>query len=147
MNKSGITTQTASTPGTILFASEPKLAVSAKLANTGLTADSNGKKIVKAGTPIAGSLDARGTAFTVATTTKVKIAAANSAGTSAEVKEVDSSSAIGVLMHDADVTDGTQNVAVLLFGYVDKAKVTTTVATAIAAHKNAGGLPQITLMA
>lgn len=54
------------------------------------------KKIVKAGTPITGSLDDRTTAFTKATST-----------------------ANGVLLHDVDVTDGNNNGTMLVFGFVN----------------------------
>lgn len=58
--------------------------------------DFKGKKVVKAGTPLTGSLDARTTAFTKATT-----------------------SAVGVLLHDVDVTDGNNNGTLLVFGFVN----------------------------
>lgn len=58
--------------------------------------DMNGRKIVKAGTPLTGSLDKRTTAFTKATTT-----------------------ALGVLLHDVDVTDGNNNGTMLVFGFVN----------------------------
>lgn len=53
----------------ILFNTEPQVSVGILAANTGIDADANGKKILKAGTPMAGSLEARGTAFTKAATT------------------------------------------------------------------------------
>lgn len=53
----------------ILFATDPQVSVGILAANTGLNADADGKKILKAGTPMAGDIEARGTAFTKATTT------------------------------------------------------------------------------
>lgn len=86
------------------------------------TVDSTtGRKIAKAGTPVTGNLDARGTAFTPAVTTT---------GTS---------NAVGVLLHDVDLTQGDNNGAILLFGFVNtnridattKAKITNEVKTAL----------------
>ena len=74
-----------------------------------------GKKIVKAGTPVSGDLTTRGTAFTKA----------ESSGTPA------ASNAVGVMLHDVDVTDGDENASVLLFGFVDLAKLDADVAALI----------------
>lgn len=71
------------------------------------TAD-NGRTIVKAGTPMKGSLQARTTEFTVAKA---------------------SETAAGVLLHDVDTTDGKANGTLLDFGFVDVAKVDKTVAS------------------
>lgn len=78
------------------------------------------KKIAKAGTPLTGSLDARETAFTAATTST-------------------GSNAVGILLHDVDVTVGDNNGAILLFGFVNtnridsttRAKITTEVKAAL----------------
>ena len=53
----------------ILFYTDPQVSVSILASNSGVEADANGKKILKAGTPMAGNLEARGTAFTEAATT------------------------------------------------------------------------------
>lgn len=53
----------------ILFNTDPQVSVGALISNSGVDADDSGKKIVKAGTPMTGDLEARGTAFTVAETT------------------------------------------------------------------------------
>lgn len=53
----------------ILFYTDPQVSVGILASNSGVEADANGKKILKAGTPMAGNLEARGTAFTVAATT------------------------------------------------------------------------------
>jgi hypothetical protein len=47
----------------ILFAESPRMVVSTIIANTGLSADANGKKLHAAGTPVTGSLVARTTPF------------------------------------------------------------------------------------
>lgn len=110
------------TPGKqILFATQPSMAVSVVMGQAGSTGTT--QKIHKAGTPVAGDLTARTTAFTVA---------ADSGSPSV-------SNAIGVLLHDVDVTDGDENATVLIFGYVDlnklesdvAAKITATVKTAL----------------
>ena len=68
------------------------------------------KKVVKAGTPLTGNLDARTTAFTAAT-----------AGSSTEA-----SNAVGVLLHDVDVTTRDANGTLLLFGFVNTNRIDAT---------------------
>lgn len=68
LNQSIISTESGATRKTILVDELNSTAFSCMVANTGVDADADGKKIVKAGTPIAGSLEARGTAYTKATT-------------------------------------------------------------------------------
>jgi hypothetical protein len=62
-----------------------------------------GKKIIKAGTPLYGSLTARNTAFTVSGASGAK--------------------PVGVALHDVDVTAGQANSQVLVSGFVDISKV------------------------
>lgn len=76
----------------------------AQVTNTGVVADDEGKKILKAGTPLAGDITKRGTAFVKATTE----------GTS---------NATAVLMHDVDVTAGAENATIILAGCVDLLKL------------------------
>lgn len=90
---------------TILVDEMNSTALSCLVANTGISADANGRKIAKAGTPLTGSLEARGTAFAKASTTS---------GTS---------NAVGILLHDVDVTDGTKNAQVVIFGFIDLNKL------------------------
>ena len=71
----------------------------------GVTDSTTGRKIAKAGTPVTGSLDARNTAFTPANT--------------------NGSDAVGILLHDVDVTQGDNNGAVLLFGFVNTNRIDT----------------------
>ena len=103
------------TPKTILSAPELAYTLPIKIANTGVNAGSDGRKILKAGTPIAGDLTARGTAFKKATETA-------GSGSSA------STDAIGLLLHDVDVTNGTENGTILVSGAVDIAKIDATTA-------------------
>lgn len=86
------------------------------------TVDSTtGRKIAKAGTPVTGDINARTTAFTPAVTA------------------TETSNAVGILLHDVDVTQGDNNGAILLFGFVNtnridattKAKITNEVKTAL----------------
>jgi hypothetical protein len=73
MNQSGIRTVTGYTPNSILFDVKNQSAVSVILANTGLSADADGKKILRAGTPITGTLTNRSVAFTKAATTDTTV--------------------------------------------------------------------------
>lgn len=87
-------------------------AFSCVVANTGITADSEGKKIIKAGTPLYGSLTARNTAFTISGASGAK--------------------PVGVALHDVDVTAGNANSQVLVSGFIDISKVESSVASALA---------------
>lgn len=86
-------------------------AFSIVVANTGVTADAEGKKIIKAGTPLYGSLTARNTAFTI------------SGGEGAKP--------VGVALHDVDVTAGNANSQILVAGFIDVSKVDFSVITAL----------------
>ena len=97
----------------ILFATQPSMSVGVVVGNAGVNADSEGKKILKAGTPLKGSLEARGTAWTFS---------ADSSG---------SNPAVGVLLHDVDVTAGNENGTALIFGFVDLNKVDSSVTALI----------------
>lgn len=96
LNQTGITRTNAVTPNSILAAPEVAVAFPVVVNNTGISEDSEGKKIIKAGTPLTGSFEARNTAFTLATTE------ANS-----------------VALHDIDVTKGTANGTALAMGVVN----------------------------
>ena len=113
LNQTGITTVTAVSPKTIIANPEMAIAFPCILANTGIDADADGKKIIKAGTPITGSLEARGTAFVVASTTEGV------------------SNAIGLALHDVDVTAGNANGTVLVQGVVKIDEIDTTTAALI----------------
>lgn len=114
------TSEYPNVPKQILIADSEMISLAAKISNTGVSA-SNGKKIVKAGTPVYGDLKARNTAFTV----------------SGEGKPV------GIVLHDVDVTEGTNNVSVVVFGAVDLEKVETSVQTALKSAE--ANLPRIIL--
>lgn len=96
----------------ILIANDSYLVtLPAQVTNTGLTADSENKKILKAGTPLSGDITKRGVAFKKATTT-----------TGTEGK-ADTSNATAILLHDVDVTDGANNATIVLAGCVDTLKL------------------------
>lgn len=116
LNQSTISTVEGATRKTILVDELNSTAFSCKVANTGISADSDGKKIVKAGTPISGSLEARGTAFVKASTTEGV------------------SNATGILLHDVDVTDGTKNAQVVVFGFIDLNKLDSAVQELVTAE-------------
>lgn len=101
LNTPGIKKESAVSPVQILFNVQYQMSVGIKLAKNSNAAVSVGsRKIVKAGTPLNGDLKARGTAF---------------------VKAVDTSNpAVGVLLHDVDVTDGDANGTLLIWGFVNK---------------------------
>lgn len=119
-NNTGIMKETYGNKNQILFAVEHQVSMGIVVDTTCGVAE-NGRKIAKAGTPVTGNLDERTTAFTPAVTT---------AG---------ASNAVGILLHDVDVTDDDNNGTVLLFGFVNtnridettKAKITTEVKAAL----------------
>lgn len=116
LNQSTISTVEGATRKTILVDELNSTAFSCKVANTGISADANGKKIAKAGMPLTGNLTARGTAFAKATTTSGV------------------SNAVGILLHDVDVTDGTKNAQVVVFGFIDLNKLDTDVQELVTAE-------------
>lgn len=84
-----------------------KVTLGAIVAATGAT-EVNGRKILKAGTPVKGDLKARNTAFTKEDTTPNAI-----------------------LLHDVDVTDGNSNATIVVAGTVDLNKLESDVAELI----------------
>ena len=119
LNQTGVESKNYGAPEkTILVDEFNSTSVSIVVANTGVTAGSDGKKIIKAGTPVYGSLRARNTAFTVSTATQ-------------------GAKPAGVILHDVDVTAGNANSQIVIFGTIDVSKVdATTATTLIAAEAN-----------
>lgn len=119
-NNTGIMKETYGNKNQILFAVEHQVSMGI-VVDTTCGVVENGRKIAKAGTPVTGNLDERTTAFTPAVTT------------------TGASNAVGILLHDVDVTDDDNNGTVLLFGFVNtnridettKAKITTEVKAAL----------------
>lgn len=85
------------------------------IGNTGVTAV-DGKKILKAGTPLTGNITARDTAFTKATTSG---------------DTTKTSNAVAILLHDVDVTDGNANGTIVLAGCIDLLKLDSATQTLI----------------
>lgn len=92
-------------PKTILIAPELAFSIPVIVTNTGIGADTNGRKIIKAGTPIGGETNVllnRQTAL---------------------IK--DETNAQGILLHNVDVTEGETNATMLVSGYVDLTRIET----------------------
>ena len=107
-NKTGISRVSAGAPIQILFNVQNQMSVSGLVAQElGVTEGS--KKIVKAGTPVTGDLTDRSTAFTAA----------------------GEGNAIGVVLHDVDVTEGEGNASILLWGFVNLDRIDDTTAAKI----------------
>ena len=110
--QSGIKKDTQGAPAQIDAFPQTTVAVGIVVAQAVVaSADANGKKIAKAGTPLHGDLTARTTAF---------------------VSAVDNSKpAVGVLLHDVDLTAGAANATLMIGGWVDLKKVDATTAALI----------------
>lgn len=200
LNQGGITKESATTRNTILIAPEMAVSFSCKVANTGIEADADGKKIIKAGTPLYGNLTARDTAFTVSASgtsatavatvptgqTGITKATVNAAtfgaavggigdrytfvatvdatpsttwklegetvdldnygitltGTAADGDKVTvvytpaaAANPVGIILHDVDVTAGTKNAQVTVFGFVDVRMLDASVISALGSAK------------
>ena len=118
-NMSGISKVSGTARTQILFNVQNQMSVSIKLAkNFSGAVTENGRKIVKAGTPLTGDLSNRSVAFTAA----------------------GDSNAVGVLLHDVDVTEHDGNGSLLIWGFVNldrveatpKAKLTSAVKNTLA---------------
>lgn len=114
LNQSGIKKETAGAPTQILFNVQNQMSVSIQVAKAAGVAE-GGKTIVKAGTPLNGDLTARGTAF---------VAAADN-----------TAPAVGVLLHDVDVTNGPANGTLLIWGFVNLNRVDSATASKITANR------------
>lgn len=102
LNQTGVRVTHATTRKTILVDEKNSTAVSCIVSNTGVSAGEEGRKIIKAGTPVTGDLMQRETEFTVAT--------------SAE-------NIAGIILHDVDVTAGNANSQCVIFGTIDVSKL------------------------
>ena len=110
LNQSGITKTVGTAPVQILFNVQNQMSVGVKIAkNFAGAVTENGRKIVKAGTPLTGDLTARDTAFTAA----------------------GASDAVGILLHDVDVTDTDANCSLLIWGFVNLNRIGSTTAAKI----------------
>lgn len=106
----------------ILIAPELAFALSCVYTNTGVTANSEGRKIIKAGTPVyvkngKSILEDREELVTVSSTTTGETNTANVL--------------VGIARHTIDVTNGNTNDAVIITGFVDLYKLDSDVQTAL----------------
>lgn len=86
---------------------------------TGVEAGSDGKKIVKAGTPLYGDIEKRDSGFAISGT----------------------GNPVCIALHDVDVTAGDENGTIVLAGCVDLLKLEDSVKSAVASAK--ANLPRI----
>lgn len=130
LNNTGITKTSYNDVPQILIAPELAFSMGIVVDETCGTVDSTtGRKIAKAGTPVTGSLDDRvSTPFTKAQTT------------------TGASNAVGILLHDVDLTKGDNNGAILVFGFVNTNRLDTTTKALITAEVKAA-LQKITFVA
>lgn len=96
-------TETITTEKDILIAPELAFAIPAIVSGTGVDANEEGKKIIKAGTPLYATADVFMNRQTVLSVSGTK--------------------AYGVARHDIDVTNGNANDTLLVAGYVDYLKL------------------------
>ena len=94
----------------VLLNPDNAFSIGVQVGDTGVSADSEGKKIIKAGTPVGGAtsvLKVRNTVLSVA----------------------NDATAQGVLRHDTDVTNGTANATLIVRGEIDSSKLEVTIAS------------------
>lgn len=125
LNNTGITKVTGAAPVQILFNVQNQMSVSIKVSKsvTG-TVTENGRKILKAGTPLNGDFTARATAFSNCVDNTA------SSGSPSNGKP-----AVGILLHDVDVTDTDANASLLIWGFVNLSRVDATTAALITANR------------
>lgn len=121
LNVSGIKKEVGTNVNQILFNAHDFVAVGIVVDKTNADAETvEGRKILRAGTPLTGDLTARTTKFT-----KPADAAT-------------SSNAVGVLLHDVDVTDADANATLLIWGFVNMNRLSTKAAGLITSNIKIG---------
>lgn len=124
-NHSGIKKESAGAPAQILFNVQNQVSVPVIVdKDIASVVTENGRKILKAGTPLAGDLTNRATAFT---------AAADGSGEPV----VGAKPAVGILLHDVDVTDSNGNGSLLIWGFVNLNRMTAATAALVTATRKA----------
>jgi len=112
LNQAGVKKSSYVSTNQILFNTDPLVAVSIIVDDAlGVTDPATGRKLVKAGTPLAGDLTKRETAFVAVNEASASVA----------------SDAKGILLHDVDVTTGDANGTLLIFGFVNVDRIDATV--------------------
>ena len=119
----GLTVTKGAAPRQILAVVNPQVSFTVQMAQAAAVTV-NGRKIIKAGTPLTGDLKARETAFAAAS----------------------ESNAVGVALHDYDVTDGDIAGALLVFGFVDLKKMEDDVAAKITTEVEAALQGKVTFI-
>lgn len=100
----------------ILIAPELAFTIGCLVGDTGVQANAEGKKIIKAGTPVGGTTDVLTNRQTVLTK--------------------GAENAQGIVMHDVDVTDGDGRATLVVSGYVDLYKLDADVVTVVNSAKS-----------
>ena len=114
-NRPGIKKETLAAPQQILFNVQNQMSVPILVDKTMASVTVDGRKVVKAGTPLSGDLTARGTAFKAAVDTTAP--------------------AVGVLLHDVDITDNNANGTLLIWGFVNLDRLDSATAALITANR------------
>lgn len=114
-NRSGIKKETLAAPQQILFNVQNQMSVPILVDKTMASVTVDGRKVVKAGTPLSGDLTARNTAFKAAVDTTAP--------------------AVGVLLHDVDITDNNANGTLLIWGFVNLDRLDSATASKITATR------------
>lgn len=120
----GISTKEYGNDKQIMIAPELMVSYSGLVGNQGVTADSEGRKIIKAGTPVGAGGDFLRNRDTVLT------------------KGADNLQ--GIVLHDVDVTAGDTNAAIVVEGDVDILKLDGEAATIL--NMNSEKLPKIRIV-
>lgn len=116
-NQTGIHSEKLAGPVQILYNVQNQVAVPILVDSTMASVTVDGRKVVKAGTPLAGDLTNRSTPF--------KAPAAAVGGSN----PVPASPAVGVLVHDVDITNGNANGSLLIWGFVNLNRLDTATQT------------------
>lgn len=122
LNHTGVKSEKYGNINQILFAVEHQVSMSIVVDESVGVSAANGKKIAKAGTILAGSLDDRTTPFTEYTTVSQQTEGQGTVTTTAKTAKD-----MGVLLHDVDVTAGDDNGTLLIFGFVNTNRLDSTV--------------------
>ena len=115
LNRPGIKKETLAAPQQILFNVQNQVSVPILVDKTMASVTVDGRKVVKAGTPLSGDLTARNTAFKAAVDTTAP--------------------AVGVLLHDVDITDNNANGTLLIWGFVNLDRLDSATASKITATR------------
>lgn len=116
LNQTGIHKTDLGGPVQILYSVQNQVSVPILVSKETTSVTVDNKKVVKAGTPMAGDLTNRSTPFTVA-----------AGGTGA----------VGVLLHDVDITDENANGTLLIWGFVNLDRLDTATQGLATAAKDA----------